>query len=196
VFYAGGSISRPTLDILALRTIGDVKAGVTVTGPPKAPLVKLYSEPAMADADTLAYIVLGHPLGTASSDQVGLLAQAAGMLLSSSQSFSLKDQIQNRLGLNTLELQTQGATTSHMGYAAIPVAPPGTTTPQATTSLSQTVATVGKYLTPELYVSYGRSLLTGGNQVRLRYDVSRRWQIETETGTESGADIYYKIEFK
>jgi len=117
-------------------------------------------------------------------------------LLSSSQSFSLKDQIQNRLGLNTLELQTQGATTSHMGYAAIPVAPPGTTTPQATTSLSQTVATVGKYLTPELYVSYGRSLLTGGNQVRLRYDVSRRWQIETETGTESGADIYYKIEFK
>lgn len=196
VFYAGGSIDKPTLDILALRTVGDVKAGVTVTGSPKAPLVKLYSEPAMADTDTLAYIVLGHPLGTSSSDQIGLLAQAAGLLLSSSNSLSLKDQLQNRLGLSTLELQTQGATTSHMGYSAIPVAPPGTTTPQATSSLSQSVATAGKYLTPELYVSYGRSLMTGSNLVRLRYDISRRWQIETETGTESGADIYYKIEFK
>jgi translocation and assembly module TamB len=55
--------------------------------------------------------------------------------------------------------------------------------------------TVGKYLTPELYFSYGRSLFTGGNLFRLRYDLSRRWQIETQKGSESGADLYYKIEF-
>src|SRR5262249_1128327 len=34
VFYAGGTIDRPTLDILALRTIDEVRAGVTVVGTP------------------------------------------------------------------------------------------------------------------------------------------------------------------
>ncbi len=32
LFFAGGAIDRPTLDFLALRTIGDVRAGVTVAG--------------------------------------------------------------------------------------------------------------------------------------------------------------------
>src|SRR6185369_17621673 len=53
LFYAGGTIEQPTLDILALRTIGDVKAGVTVSGSIKAPVTKLYSEPAMPDVDIL-----------------------------------------------------------------------------------------------------------------------------------------------
>lgn len=195
VYYAGGSIDRPTLDILALRTVGDVRAGVTITGSAQAPLVKLYSEPAMADTDILAYIVLGHPLGTG-SDQATLVAQAAGQLLSSSQAFSLKDQIKNRLGLSTLDIGSKDTSSAIMGYKVISVAPPSATTAQSTSSLPQTMATAGKYLTPQLYLSYGRSLFTGENLIRLRYDISRRWKIETETGTESGADIYYKIDFK
>ncbi|GFE60360.1 translocation/assembly module TamB domain-containing protein [Geobacter sp. AOG2] len=194
VYYTGDSIGQPTLDILALRTVGDVRAGVTVTGSLQTPTVKLYSEPAMTDTDTLAYIVLGHPLGSG-SDQATLVIQAASQLLSSSQTYSLKDQIKNRLGLSTLEVGDKASTSAIMGYKVIAAAPPGTTTPQTTTGLSQTVATAGKYLTPQLYLSYGRSLFTGDNLIRLRYDISRRWNIETQTGTESGADIYYKIDF-
>jgi len=55
--------------------------------------------------------------------------------------------------------------------------------------------TVGKYLTPEIYLSYGRSLVTGGNLFTLRYDISRRFQLETQSGSESGIDLYYKLEF-
>jgi translocation and assembly module TamB len=62
-------------------------------------------------------------------------------------------------------------------------------------SVSETMLVVGKYLTPQLYISYGRSLFSGGNLFFLRYDVSKRWQIETQTGQESGVDIYYKLEF-
>jgi translocation and assembly module TamB len=54
---------------------------------------------------------------------------------------------------------------------------------------------VGKYLTPELYISYGRSLFSGGNLFFLRYDISKSWQVETQTGQTSGVDIYYKLEF-
>lgn len=196
VFYAGGSVSEPTLDILALRTVGEVRAGVTVGGTPRAPVIKLYSEPALPDLDILAYIVLGHPLGTG-SDQATVMAQAAGLLLSTSQSSALQDQLKERLGLSTLGLQTRETTTSHMGYTPIAVAPPGSAAAKtAASGLSETMLTVGKYLTPQLYASYGRSIFTGGNLFRLRYDISKHWAIETETGTESGADIFYRIDFK
>jgi len=150
----------------------------------------------MPDSDILAYIVLGRPLGS-SGQQTGLLTQAAGVLLSSSQSQALMDQIRNRLGLSTLEVKSGvGTTSSPMGYKPLAVTPPGTAPATQTPGITQTMMTVGKYLTPELYISYGRSLFTGTNLFLLRYDIFKKWQIETQTGAESGADLYYKIEFK
>lgn len=60
---------------------------------------------------------------------------------------------------------------------------------------SESLLIVGKYLTPQLYLSYGRSLFTGGSLLRLRYDIFKHWQIETQAGSESGGDIFYKIDF-
>jgi translocation and assembly module TamB len=196
LYYAGGPFSRPFLDILALRTIDDVRAGVTVGGVLQAPVIKLYSEPAMTDVDTMAYMVLGHPLA-ASGEQASLVAQAAGALLTTGQSFVLQDQIKNRLGLSTLEMQTVGgATPGTMGYREVTVTPPpGISPAKAPSAVSQSLLTVGKYLTPELYVSYGRSLFTGANLFRLRYDLFKHLQVETQTGSESGVDVYYKIYF-
>jgi translocation and assembly module TamB len=197
LFYAGGPINQPTLDILALRTVGDVRAGVTAGGILRAPVIKLYSEPAMPDADILAYIVFGRPLGSSSnSEQAGMMAQVAGVLLSKGQSVVLQEQIKNRLGLSTLELQSGGADAAgRVGYKEIPTAPTGVAPAKQAAGVPQTMLTVGKYLTPQLYFSYGRSLFTGGNLFRLRYDLFKRWQIETQTGSESGVDLYYKIEF-
>ena len=195
LYYAGGPFDRPFLDILALRTTDDVRAGVTVGGVLQSPVIKLYSEPAMTDVDTMAYMVLGHPL-SASGEQANLVAQAAGALLTTGQSFVLQDQIKNRLGLSTLEMRTVGgATPGTMGYREVTVTPPGVSPAKAPTAVSQSLLTVGKYLTPELYVSYGRSLFTGANLFRLRYDLFRHVQVETQTGSESGVDVYYKLYF-
>ena len=194
LFYAGGPINQPTLDILALRTVGPVRAGVAATGNLRAPLINLYSEPAMPDVDILAYIVFGRPLGRSNDEQAGMMAQVASILLSKGQSVVLQEQIKNRLGLSTLELQA-GGTEATGGYKPIPVAPPGVTGANQVPGVSQTMLTVGKYLTPQLYFSYGRSLFTGSNLFRLRYDLFKRWQIETQTGNESGVDLYYRIEF-
>jgi translocation and assembly module TamB len=106
----------------------------------------------------------------------------------------MQEQIKNRLGLSTLEIQS-GEAPGRMGYKPIPATPPGIAPAKPAGSLSQTMLTVGKYLTPQLYFSYGRSLFTGGNLFRLRYDIFRQWQIETQTGSESGVDLYYKIDF-
>jgi len=174
-----------------------VRAGVTVAGTLQRPVTKLYSEPAMPDVDVLAYIVLGHPLGS-SGEQTGLMAQAAGALLSTSQSVVLQEQIKSHLGLSTLEIQGGvGGTTSHMGYKPIQVTAPGAIPDEQQAGITETVLTVGKYLTPQLYISYGKSLFTGSSLFRFRYDIYKNWQIETQTGSDaSGVDLYYKIEFK
>jgi translocation and assembly module TamB len=197
LFFAGGPMNRPSLDFLALRTIGDVRAGVTVAGTLQEPVTRLYSEPAMPDVDILAYIVLGHPLGSG-GEQAGLVAQAAGALLTSSQAEILQERLKDSLGLSTLEIQGGvGATTRPMGYTPLQVTPPGTVPAAQQPGITETVLTVGKYLTPQLYISYGKSLFTGNNLFRLRYDIFKNWQIETQTGSgESGADLYYKLEFK
>ena len=197
LFFAGGAVNRPSLDFLALRTIGNVRAGVTVAGTLQKPVTKLYSEPAMPDVDILAYIILGHPLGS-SGEQASLLTQAAGALLTSSQASVLQEQIKNYLGLSTLEIQGGvGATPGAMGYKPLQVTAPGAIPATQQPGVTETVLTVGKYLTPKLYISYGKSLFTGGNLVRLRYDIFKKLQIETQTGSDaSGVDLYYKLEFK
>jgi len=197
LFFAGAPIDNPTLDFLALRTIGDVKGGVTVAGTLKKPVTKLYSEPAMPDVDVLAYIVLGHPLGS-SGEQASLMSRAAGALLTSGPAEALQEQIKSRLGFSTLEIQGGvGGTTSPMGYKPLQVTPPGDIPGDQQPGVTETMLTVGKYLTPNLYFSYGKSLFTGSNLFRLRYDIFKRWQIESQTGGgESGIDLYYKLEFK
>lgn len=193
VFYAGGPINRPTLDFLALRTEGDVKAGVTVSGTPDQPVVKLYSEPAMPDTEILSYIVLGRAL-SGTQEETSLLMQAAGALLSAGQSASLQDQFKQRLGIDVLDVSGAKGT-SYGGYRKIAVAPGGTAPAASTAGVGETMVTVGKYLTPDLYLSYGRSLFSERNQVVLRYRLTKRLEVETQAGSELGADITYRIDF-
>lgn len=182
IIFTGQAVDKPSLDVLAIRKVEDVKAGVTVTGTPQNPTIKLYSDPSMADTDILAYIVLGHPLG-GSQQQADLVARAAGVLLSASDSVVFQDQLKHRLGIDTLDIEstkTSQETAPGSGQEGV----------------SRSLVTVGKYLTPSLYISYGRSLLGDTNLLRVRYSLSKHWELETEGGTESGADLFYKINIK
>jgi translocation and assembly module TamB len=169
--FAGGPADNPSLDILALREIDDVKAGILAIGTLQSPVVKLYSEPPMPDTDILSYIVLGHPPG-ADSEQISLLSHAAGLLLSGGESATLQAKLQQRLGLDVLDIESGSG------------------------EIARSMLTVGKYLSPRLYVGYGVSLFTGQNILRLKYKLSKRFQLQTESGLETGIDLFYKIEFK
>ena len=196
LFFAGGPIDQPGLDVLALRTVGSIRAGVLVSGTLVNPVTRLYSEPPLPDVDILSYIVLGHPLGR-SGEQAGLLTQAASALLTSGQAEDVQKQIKNRLGLSTLEIQGGvGGTSGAMGYKPLAVTAPGAIPAAQQAGITETVLTVGKYITPKLYISFGRSLFSGSSLLLLRYDIFRQWQIETQTGSESGVDLFYKLEFK
>lgn len=170
LLYSGGPIDQPTFDIQALRTVGEVKAGVQLSGTPRIPVVKLYAEPTMPDTDILAYIILGHPLGT-EPGQLSLLSAAAGVVLAHGQSVMLQEQIKRQLGIDVIALEGDDMTGS--------------------------MVTVGKYLSPKLYLSLGQALFTNASEARLRYNITPKWQLETRTtGEKSGVDLYYLIEMQ
>lgn len=171
--FDGSSVDNPNVDALAVRKIGEVQAGVAVTGSLQKPIIKLYSQPSMADTDILAYIVLGQPLGKG-TEAVPSLMQAAGALLSAGESVMLQGKLRKMFGLDTLDI----------------------TTPPGGGEVSRSMVTVGKYLTPKLYISFGRSLFTDATLVTLRYTLSKRLEVEATTGTESGATLFYRIEFR
>ena len=192
--FAGGPVERPTLDILALREIGDVKAGVTVRGTPVNPVVKLYSDPTMPDVDILSYIVLGRKLNDG-EQKTDLLMQAASALASSGQSVYLQEQIKQRIGIDTFEVTSAKQQTSD--YKKIEPSLLDQTGKTSSSSISDSMLQVGKYLTPQLYFSYGWSLFSDSHVFRVRYNITKQWEIETRTGTEAtGGDIFYRIEFE
>ncbi len=160
-----GPVDRPTLDILAVKQTGDVTAGVEVTGSARAPTVNLYSNPSMPDTDKLSYIVLGRPLGGADAGASSLFMNTAGSLQSG---------------------PTAGFTTEGRLRAGVAA---------GQDEAVRSMVSVGRYLSPELYVGLGHSLLTNENQVTLRYKLSKRWEVESRLGGESGMDLFYRIDF-
>ena len=169
LYFAGVPLRYPTLDILAIRRAGEVRAGVRVTGTPREPQVSLYSEPVMPDADILSYVVLGRPLESSGGD-TDLLMLATGALLSQGESIILQERLKGRLGLDVLEF-----TAGNGGP-------------------NDSVITTGKYITPDLYVSLGYSLFNNTNQIRIRYRLSSRLELESSFGQESGVDLFYRLE--
>jgi autotransporter translocation and assembly factor TamB len=165
-----GPVDNPTLDIQAMRKVNEVEAGVTVSGSLKNPVVKLYSNPAMGDTDILSYIVLGRPLNRGTGD-VNLLMTAAGALLSQGESVYVQDKIKRELGLDTIDIQAGSG------------------------DVTRSMITVGKYLSPELYVSLGQTIFTNTQTLTARYNITKHWEVETSRGTETGIDLFYKIEF-
>jgi len=183
-----GPIERTSLDIMAIKTFNpgsfdQVRAGVTVTGLALQPLIKLYSEPSMADSDILSYLLFGRPLRVGGEPgQTAILMKSAGVLLGGSRGAGLQEQIQQRLGLDTLEV-TEGPSSI---YASSRTTNGG---------LERSLVTVGKYLSPRLYVAYGRSVFSDEYLLSARYSLGKRVEVETRTGMESSIDLYYKIEF-
>jgi translocation and assembly module TamB len=53
---------------------------------------------------------------------------------------------------------------------------------------------VGTYIAPKLFMEYDSSLGDQSDSVKMRYDLSKRIQLQSETGDAQGFDIFYKFE--
>lgn len=171
VLFAGTPIDNPGLDIRAARKIeaDDVTAGLLVRGTAQLPVLTVYSDPVMEQSNALSYLVTGKPLTALKSGEGDMLGTAARALGTAGGDLLAKS-IGGRLGVDDIGVSDNAA----LGGAAF---------------------TVGKYLSPKLYLSYGVGIFEPGEVVTLRYLFHRRWNFEAQNATTgSRAGINYRYE--
>jgi len=166
--YVGSPIDNPGLNVKAVRQTGDVTAGIHVTGTLQNPRLAVFSQPPMDDANALSYLLLGRPINQASTQQGSTLSNAATSLGLSGGEFLAK-KIGRMFGIEDVKVESgNGGKTASL--------------------------VLGKYLTPDLYISYGFGLLQPLNTVQLRYQISRHWELKAQSGLYNGGDILYTID--
>lgn len=168
LLWSNGVIGDPLLDIRAQREIGEVTAGMQVSGRASAPQVSVWSNPAMSQSEALAYLTLGRPLPSLSSRELQQVDVA-------------KSALNTGVGLLTAQLG-----------ARIGLDDAGVSTSRA---LGGEVLGIGKYLSPKLYVSYGVSLLGTGQVVTLKYLLRKGFDLQVESSTvENRASVNWRTE--
>lgn len=162
-----GPVSQPYLEIEAIRKVGNVTAGIRLSGPATEPRTEIFSEPSMPENEALAYLVLGRPLRGGGDD--GQLGQAA-LALGLAQTSELTRDIGEGLGIRDLQLETEGA-----GEAASVVA--------------------SGYVSENLSVRYGVGVFEPITKVALRYDLGRYFFLEAASGLAASLDLFYSRDF-
>jgi translocation and assembly module TamB len=166
--WSNTPVDDPLLDIRAERQVGDVTAGIRVEGRASAPQASVYSDPAKSESEALAYLTLGRPLSTLTGDEARQLGAAKSAL--SAGSGLLAAELGARIGLDDAGVNTSRA-------------------------LGGDVLSVGKYLSPKLYVGYGVSLLGTGQVMTLKYLLRRGFDIQIESSTvENRASLNWRKE--
>ena len=163
--YAGTPLDDPALDIRAEREVDQVVVGVQVRGTALAPELTLWSTPALDQAEQLSYLVLGRPLRSASQADGAQLSRAAATFGGN----LLAQKLGARMGLDEIGVADSRA----LGGAAL---------------------TVGKFLSPRLFVSYGVALFGDGQVVTFKYLLSRLWNVQIDAGHENRAALNFELE--
>lgn len=171
LIYSGGPVVDPAVEIKAYRKASaEVTVGVNVRGTLDQPQFSLYSDPsALTQQEQLSWLVLGRPLSAGGGDDAALASAALSLGLKGGQWFAKK--FGGGLQLDEISVGSE----------------PGE-------SAEEAQLTIGKYLSPKLYVSYGVSLFQPGHTFKMRYDLGRGFAVETESGVYSGGDLLYSVE--
>ena len=168
LLWSNTPVGDPLLDIRAERDVSEVTAGIRVEGRATAPRATVYSDPAKSQSEALAYLTLGRPLSSLTGDEARQLGAAKSAL--NAGTGLLAAELGSRIGLDDAGVIESRA-------------------------LGSEVLSVGKYLSPKLYVGYGVSLLGTGQVMMLKYLLRKGFDIQIESSTvENRASINYRKE--
>jgi translocation and assembly module TamB len=177
LLFASTPIDNPGLNIRAVRKLNPTatidegqEVGLLISGTAQRPILTVFSNPAMEQSDALSYLVTGKPLSQVKGgegDMVGAAAQALG----SAAGDLLAKSVGSKLGVDEIGVSSNEALGGNSAF------------------------TVGKYLSPRLYLSYGVGLFQPGQVIILRYRFSHRWNFEVQNATDfDRASFNYRYE--
>ncbi len=173
LMFAGTPLDDPRLAITAMREIDDeLSTGLRVAGSARKPIITVISDPNVGEADALSYLVTGRSLndvGSASGGSQDALASASQGLQGAGAGLVAK-RIGQRLGLDEASVEEN----EMIGGSAL---------------------TIGEYLSPRLYLSYGVGLFEPGEVIAMRYKLSKEMGVRIQRGSEeTRAGVEYRIE--
>jgi len=166
-----GPPDQPYVAINAIRnpdnTQDDVTAGIRVTGPATEPVIEIYSEPAMPQANALSYILRGQDIdgessGSMTTTLIGLSLAKSGKVVG---------KIGEAFGVQDLQLDTAG-------------------------SGEDSQVTVSGYILPGLQVKYGVGIFNSLGEFTVRYRLMQDLYVEAVSGLDSAVDLLYQFEFE
>jgi translocation and assembly module TamB len=169
--FAGTPLNNPSLDIAAFRKIEEenVRAGLLISGTAQSPQLVVTSEPPMQEAEALSYLVTGRPLNAVGSAETDLM-QSAARSLGTAAGNLLARNVGRRLGVDQLGIEKSEA-------------------------LGDSAFTVGEYLSPRLFLSYGVGLFTPGEVLTLRYRIAEALELEASSApNETRTSLQWRAE--
>jgi translocation and assembly module TamB len=177
LLFASTPIDNPGLNIRAARnlqpnaTIDEgQRVGLDISGTAQRPVLTVFSNPVMEQSDALSYLITGKPLSQVKGGE-GNMVSAAAQALGSAGGDLLAKRIGSHLGVDDIGVSSSDALGGSSAF------------------------TVGKYLSPRLYLSYGIGLFDPGQVITLRYLISNRWNFEAQNATDfSRASFNYRLE--
>jgi translocation and assembly module TamB len=169
-----GPLDNPGLDVRAVRSIEATAAsgeatrvGVELAGTVKAPRTRVFSTPAMSEADALSYLLLGRPVNGTGAEGAATL-QTAALSMGLQQALPVVQRIGQTLRLDEFSVQS--------------------------TEQDAGALMAGKYLSPKIYIRYSYGLFNRIGGLLLRFKVNERLSIETRSGDQKSMDLLYTVE--
>lgn len=177
--FAGKSPPDPAIYLLAAYDdkVNSMRVYFEAEGTMRYPKSRLYSEPPMEQRDIMSVMVTGRPLYALYSNGNGGVPERSGASATPAEQ-ALAGYISGRAGLlvrDRLDLDMLNIRMTQERRADV---------------------TIGRYLTSDLFVSYGQTLgPRGEKRVNAEYSLSKRLSLEGKTSSEGlySADLLFKI---
>ncbi|MCI5114388.1 MAG: hypothetical protein D3912_06080 [Candidatus Electrothrix sp. AX1] len=173
IFYQGGPIDDPGLDIQASREVNKVALGVHLTGSANNMNMRLFSNTAMEQSEILSYLLTGQDISKSGAEDKVLSPAGAAL-----------GKVGGGILLKTVDpLKTfdmEGLVDLSIGGGE---------------DASDLSLVMGKEIYKDLYISYGKNLTGEGGTFKARYDLKYGFSVETATNAKtSGADLLFSWE--
>ena len=163
-----GNYHNPALNIRAVREVGSLTVGVLMNGTVRNLRSELFSTPSLPESDIISVMVTGRPVSELRSGE-GTSVLGAITTLGLRRSESLSQQIGASLGLDTVAITNSG-------------------------DVDSSVLTLGKYITPDIFIRYGVGLFDNESRVAVDYSINDRLTLQAESGDSQSVDLTYKVE--
>lgn len=187
-----GPVENPALNVLAVRTGLPVDVGVSIGGTAARPIVRLYSDPSMSDAEKLNWLVLGRPpSGSGDGGQERALLSAAAGALFAGQGDSTGANLIRSFGIDEISLRPGQDSSSILPRETVA----GTLRSASGATASSDFVVLGKRLTDNLYLTFEQAIGGASTYAALNYQISRRFSLIGRTGTTTALDLVYSIAF-